>query len=325
MNLKALSNKKLLELTRVLVERERNITLEVLENLQEIELRSLYAERGFSSLFDYAVKELNYSESAAQRRISAMRLLKAVPGAKLKVKEGKLSLSTLAQAQSFCRAEKIGDETTKKALLHSLEGKSSREVEKNLVSRAKNPQKLRSEKLRAVSTSLSEIRLLVDDNFVAMLDELRNLLGQHYGVAKISDILALTLQESVERRRPKAPKALPPKVSDAPLRSAPAVVPASTATRSPPRPAGESRYIPVEIRRAVWARDNGECTYQDPLTYKKCNSRYGLEFDHIMAYAKGGKSETNNLRLRCRAHNLLWAVQTYGQATMQKHVPRMRG
>ena len=31
-------------------------------------------ERGFSSLFDYAVRELGYSDAAAARRIGAMRL-----------------------------------------------------------------------------------------------------------------------------------------------------------------------------------------------------------------------------------------------------------
>jgi hypothetical protein len=55
----------------------------------------------YPSLFEYAVKELKYSSSSAQRRIMSMRLLKEVPSLEKKIEEGALNLSTLAQAQSF--------------------------------------------------------------------------------------------------------------------------------------------------------------------------------------------------------------------------------
>ena len=49
------------------VSEEKKITLNVLRLLREVEKRRLFAKRGFSSLFDFAVKELGYSESAAGR------------------------------------------------------------------------------------------------------------------------------------------------------------------------------------------------------------------------------------------------------------------
>ena len=61
------------------VREEKEITLKVLRLLREIEKRRLFAKRGFSSLFEFAVKELAYSESAAGRRISAIRLIKEIP------------------------------------------------------------------------------------------------------------------------------------------------------------------------------------------------------------------------------------------------------
>jgi hypothetical protein len=160
MKLGDFSNEVLLEKTQSLAQKERALTLEVLSHLLEIERRSLYAEIGYSSLFEYAVKELKYSESAAQRRISSMRLIRDLPEVESKIESGKPSLSSLSQAQVFFLQEKI---EAKLEILTSLEGKSTREVEKELVSRSSEPEKLIPEKLRAVSETHTELRLLLDD------------------------------------------------------------------------------------------------------------------------------------------------------------------
>lgn len=316
MNLKALDDKILLRTAKELAQKERTITLSVLEHLQEIERRSLYAKAAFPSLFEYVVKELGYSESAAQRRISAMRLLKTMPEFKEEVQEGALSLSTLAQAQSFFRSENIDNSEAKKEVLESLKDKSAREVERELVNRARQPQKLRADKLRPVSPNLSQISLMVDDEFVGLLDELKNLLGHKQSIISIKELLKCALQDSIQKRKPKAPKANPlptPEVKNRP--------PAKTKESVKQAP---TRYIPVEVKRAVWARDEGKCGYVDPHTGRTCGSRYGIEYDHIKAFAKGGKAEVENLRLRCKAHNLLWAVQTFGLEHIQRHVARIR-
>ena len=103
MNFKNISDDLLLEKTKELVTEERKITLQVLWHLREVENRKLHAARGFSSLFEYCVKELKYSEPSAQRRISSMRLLKEIPEVEEKITDGALSLTVLSQAQSFFR------------------------------------------------------------------------------------------------------------------------------------------------------------------------------------------------------------------------------
>jgi hypothetical protein len=45
-----------------------------------------------------------------------------------------------------------------------------------------------------------------------------------------------------------------------------------------------------------------------------------LELDHVVPKALGGSSEPENLRVRCRAHNQLWAEQVFGR----KHVDARR-
>ena len=78
-HLKSLSDSDLLSQTQSLVRRERELTTELLWHLREVEHRRLYAEQGYSSLFDYVTRGLGYAEGSADRRISAMRLLKDLP------------------------------------------------------------------------------------------------------------------------------------------------------------------------------------------------------------------------------------------------------
>ena len=63
-----LSDRALLRATSTLVRHERHLQGAIIDHLAEIEVRSVYLRRGCSSLFDYAVRELGYSDAAAGRR-----------------------------------------------------------------------------------------------------------------------------------------------------------------------------------------------------------------------------------------------------------------
>ena len=68
-------------------------------------------------------------------------------------------------------------------------------------------------------------------------------------------------------------------------------------------PGSRSRYVPVAVKREVWRRDQGRCSYVDPHSGRRCGSRYRLEIDHVVPFALGGTTEPGNLRIRCRAHH----------------------
>ena len=108
-NLKHIRNDQLLLQTKNLVQKERQINIQVLQHLQEIEKRKLYLDRGFPSLFEYTVKELGYSHSAAYRRIKTMRLCRDIPQATSKIKTGSLNLTTASQLQTFFEKKKRKD------------------------------------------------------------------------------------------------------------------------------------------------------------------------------------------------------------------------
>ena len=101
-----MTDNQLLSQTKNLVQKERQINVFVLQYLQEIESRKLYLERGFPSLFEYAIKALGYSHSAAYRRIKAMRLCRDIPQAASKIKIGNLNLTTASQLQTFFEKKK---------------------------------------------------------------------------------------------------------------------------------------------------------------------------------------------------------------------------
>ena len=85
---------------------------------------------------------------------------------------------------------------------------------------------------------------------------------------------------------------------------------------TPRRPDARTRTIPAAIRRAVWARDLAQCTFTSE-DGRRCSTRRGLEFDHVVPFARGGKSTVNGLRLRCRAHNQFEAERVFGAEFMR--------
>jgi hypothetical protein len=51
---------------------------------------------------------------------------------------------------------------------------------------------------------------------------------------------------------------------------------------------------------------------------RRCDASAFLELDHVHPRAVGGSNDVTNLRVRCRAHNQLWAEQTFGREKVQR-------
>ena len=80
-------------------------------------------------------------------------------------------------------------------------------------------------------------------------------------------------------------------------------------------PGSRSRYIPVAVRRDVWRRDNGCCSYVDPHSGRRCGSRYRLEIDHVVPFALGGATELSNLRVLCEVRDYAKRLRETGHPT----------
>jgi hypothetical protein len=106
--------------------------------------------------------------------------------------------------------------------------------------------------------------------------------------------LVLARIDPETKKSPVAPKVDEPKVQ-----SPNAQEPKAATSDTPPAElvTPETRHIPATVKRAVWVRDRGRCTYAG------CQSRYALQFDHVIPYSHGGAHAVSNLRLLCRAHH----------------------
>jgi len=165
--------------------------------------------------------------------------------------------------------------------------------------------------------------------YVELLEEARDLLQHRVPDRDVARVHELAMETFVEllRKRRRAERSGPRRAvvnGSAPEqvtvagteRSAPARV-AGTGDASVPTRA--KRHVPAAIRRAVWERDRGCCTFEDP-SGRRCGERAGLEIHHEHAFALGGPTTLDNLRLLCRSHNGLLAERDFGRA----HVERMK-
>ena len=104
-----LGDQQLLAQTQRLAGNRRCLEVHILDHLGEIDRRGLALRRGFSSLFDYAVRELRFSDAAAQRRIQALRLCRRHGWVRDKLQNGELTLTAAAQLETaIAGAERHG-------------------------------------------------------------------------------------------------------------------------------------------------------------------------------------------------------------------------
>ena len=315
--LRKLSDEELLNQTKRLATQERELLTEILWHLKEVSDRRLYSARGFSSVFDYSVKELKYSEAAAGRRIAAMRLLVEIPEIAPAIQNGTLNLSAIGSVQSFFKKEEANQgkkytKEEKRKVLESIASKSKRECEK-LLAILSPESALGPEKIKPLTESHTELRLIVNEETLKKFEKLRDLLAHQnpegsYG--KLLDLIAEMALDQVDPARKEA-RIQSRKVDTKKLVATPVD---SDKSKSP------ALAISASVRRQVYLRDGGQCTYQDPKTGRTCGSTFKLEMDHIVPKALGGTSESQQLQLRCRNHNLWEAVSKLGKETMSRFV-----
>ena len=345
-SLSALSNSELIEKLSALARREAAATLDVLLHLAELEERKLHLKLGFSSLFAYCTERLKYSEGAANRRIKAARCIRKHPEALELLRERRLSLSTI------CILFPVLTRENKAELLSQAADKNQAEVERIAAGR-RTEVTLPRDSVRAVRvaapalapTPLSaggalggepprgagqeaprpmilEVRaksaadgeeaariklrysFLAGEEFGERVKRMRALMSNRYPRgASLEEVFGEALEYYLRGHEPKEKRRA----------GGARMVPVESHTES------RARYISAAVRAEVYRRDGGACSYVG-LEGKRCGSRWGLEYDHIVPHGMGGTSAAGNVRLLCAKHNRLDAERVYGEGSMAARI-----
>ena len=315
-NLNSISDQELFEKIRFLSQEERRITSEVLKLLREVSRRRLYAKRGHESLFTFLVKEMGYDEASAYRRVSAIRVIEAVPDVEQTLEQGRLSVATVVQAQTFFQQEKKKSKPCsterKREILKKLEGKSKREAE--LILARESPQSPRPDQTRVLNENETEIRFTADQELLEMLKQIQALAAHHKlepGYNGLLKFMAAQVLKKLDPAQQNERKSLSPE---------------KVATQHASE--NRSRYIPASLKREVWKKGQGSCAFVSAVTGIRCGSKHGLQFDHIRPWAMGGDTSVRNLRLLCASHNRFAALEVFGGHKLsqyQGNAPRAAG
>ena len=209
--------------------------------MSEIEARGLYLERGFSSLFDYTVRELGYSDAAAARRIGAMRLCADQPDAQEGLRDGSLTLSAAAELQwAFDRQRRRGsisgtaaiapagtpapdsapavplapaeperpplvlDAVGRQKLVEEAAGKSARQVRRMLADL--DPELAPpADRVRPLGDGRYELKATIDAECQQGLEQLRGLLSHVDPRMTMGQLVGRLVREGLDRHDPSRP------------------------------------------------------------------------------------------------------------------------
>jgi 5-methylcytosine-specific restriction endonuclease McrA len=310
--LEKLSNEQLLLSLENQFENERRTSHFILLHLKEIRTRRLYADRGFSSLFEMLIKRFHLSESSANQRLKALELMLAVPEVEESLKNGNVNLTTLAMAQrQIRREEKITgqkiDKDKKAEIVERIAGKTQAQTEKELLEilpeSATAPQNLE----RRISIDATRLSLTLPDRVRDKLKKLKDIWAHVDPTMDYVELIERAADIALEKadRSKRVPKKQTQRLTDSVARE----------VISPPK---RPTYYSIKTDNTLWNRASSRCEFVDQETGRRCTCTFGLERDHVVPIAKGGSNELSNLRLLCKPHNLMMARRHFGATTIDR-------
>lgn len=314
---------------------ERRLSMIVIYFMKESYRRRVWAQN-FPTFSKYCVEKLKMSDSDFYRKFSIMKTLEELPEIESKIISGEIQATTVAKVNQFLYRESKAIGTIipveeKREIFKQLEGLSHRQVERELAIRS--PQSAIPDKSRQI-TEQTFIRqftssLELEQKIARTKELLAHVLSQPASDCELfTKVVDITLDKiDPIRREQKTSNKM--KSTDAPLRNATPATRTNEVRAGKPHSSNKSfdsksqspsRNIPADTRRFVLMRDGYACTHINEETKQKCGSRWALELDHIRPFAQGGDHSPENLRVLCRTHNQLRALETYGRPKMARNI-----
>jgi hypothetical protein len=340
-----LSDQDLVARVKVLAQREREATAALIAHLAVLHERQLYLAEGYASMFTYCVQVLHLSEYAAYNRIEAAKAARKYPVILDLLGDGSVNLTTVGLLVPELTPENHLE------LLEAARHKSKRQVQELVAQLRPQPpvpssiRKLPSPSLAAENPCSGGLSLLspapplaaalsrapdvpvpAEAQAPARKPVIAPLAPQRYKVqftaGAETHAKLLQAQELLRSQIPDGDvgeiidRALTVLLNDLTKRKFAATDRPRESSLSRPRGSHDtvprSRHIPAEVKRTVWTRDGGQCAFV-AHEGRRCTERAFLEFHHVVPYSAGGEANTENIQLRCRAHNGFEAERVFAR------------
>lgn len=286
---------------KTLAQQERELLHHIILTVKEIDSRKLYLKMGFSSLFDYLVKHIGYSEGAAQRRIDAARLLRDVPLLAAKIESGEIKLNQVSLIQKTVR--QIGQQSTqgerpakvtaaqKQELVNLLSNKNHRDSQTAVAAYFQLPVLQQTVQNSQADESVRLEMTFTKEQF-AKLQQAKELLSHTVPTGDLVDLIEYLSEKVIQQ------KLAPSKQQ--------ALVVSTTTTQPTAQPTATVavKTLSTAVRKQLFKKQDC-CQYTDPKTKNKCGSRWQLQIDHLRPQWADGDHKPENLQVLCAAHNRL--------------------
>jgi len=339
LSLDELTNQALLDQFGDLVQQDHHHTADLLQHIDAIDQRQLWAQRGHPSMFDLCVSRYHMSESTAGKRIGAARTARRFPILFEMVARGEIHLSGVHRLKAHLTPE------NHEQVLAQAKHKTIREIDElvaRLAPRPDVPSTLRklpqpSQSLRAAPqltavplgapqpTTVQPVAPAPAPSSVPVPRPSPEPEPLAPGRYKLQVTLSADARGQLKQLQDLLVHQLPSRDPAAIVERALGVLLSQVLRKKAgitdkPRARKltinhEKRATPAALRREVWRRDEARCAFVGEDGHR-CNETRGLEFAHLEPWGKGGKHSAGNLALRCPAHNAFEADRDYGASHM---------
>jgi hypothetical protein len=333
-----LSDHDLLGRLTALAGNERAASAELVAHLAALAARpSLYAARGYGSLFAYCTQALRLSEDAACNRIDVAGVARRFPMVLDLLASGALSLATVRI---------LGPHLTEEnhvAVLTKASGRSRPGVLELIAELAPRPdvapsvRKLPAGKSVPVAAAPASARTNEAVAFPVTAAPAPAILTSppsprpvieptaperyrvQFTIGRESHDRLRRLQALLRREIPSGdPGAIFDRAVALLLEQVEKAKLGATTKPRPIRPGTDrsgSRHTPNHTKRIAWRQDGGRCGFV-AADGTRCTEVAFLEFHHVEPYALGGPATPGNISLRCRRHNQYEAQRVFGPRTL---------
>jgi hypothetical protein len=318
--LQSLSDDELLRRLSEFLRQSRRVESELVAHIAEVDQRRLYAREASPSMYAYCTEVLHLSEAEAYLRIAVARASREHPILLEMLADGRLHLSGIQRLAPYLTRE------NRDMVLARAAHKSRRQIEELVAELAPKPdvpaamRKLpksattmatkrspRSDPPEAPSPSLElcpdrvqaaptrppvveplaparyKVQFTASAELHDKLGRLRDMMRSSVPDGDLAKTIEAAVTEKLKRLEAKCyAKTKAPRKGLKDTKMAPS-----------------SRQIPSAVRRVVYERDEGRCTFVDALG-RRCGARDRLEYHHQRPFGRGGDHSPRNIRLMCR-------------------------